>query len=154
MRTLINIKRKDKGFTLVEVLVSIVLFSIGLLGIAFQFSQEITARVNNEVHSSVMQISLQAVEPLNYALLTSELDFQNTLLALNASTTPTFVTNNSDLENFSLSIDRAVDRTNQDLLTVAPGLWQSPYSVVLIATYNGRNGNVLNFSTTHVFAPL
>jgi len=146
----------NKGFTLIEVLVSLVLFSIGLLGIALQFSGGIQARVNNEVHSSVMQIAMQAVEPLNNAVLINNTTFQNTLININnTGAAPTFDTNNSNLENFTIAVSAIDDSlVPQNILATPPGLWQPPYTVVLTITYLGNNGTTLNFPTTHVFAPL
>jgi len=153
----LTLYKRNRGFTLVEVLVSLVLFSIGLLGIALQFSGGIQARVNNEVHSSVMQIAMQAAEPLNNAILIDNATFLNTLMNINnAGAAPTFDTNNSNLENFTIAVTQAVDGSliPQNLFTTPLGSWQPPYTAVLMITYLGNNGTTLNFPTTHVFAPL
>jgi len=150
--------KSDEGFTLIEVLVSLVLFSIGLLGVALQFGNEIRNRVDVEIHSSIMQIAMQAVEPLHNALSTNNAAlFQIELNNLNINSTPAFVTNNSNLANYAITIATAIDSNPiatggpNNLLVTDVTLWQAPYNVVLHITYTGRDGVILTFPTTHAF---
>lgn len=149
--------KKNIGFTLVEILVSLVLFSIGMLGVALQFAQGISNTVNTEVHSSVMQIAMKTVEPLNVAVLQGNAELQTALNNLNTNNlTNALPTNNSDQNTFNVAIS-AVDNNplaQVDLTTSNDfAAWMPPYTVVLTITYTGKNDQQLTFNTTHVLVP-
>lgn len=148
----LNIKSGYKGFTLIEVLVALVIFAIGLLGLGLQLSKNLNVTINKEVHSSVMQLALQSVEPLNLAILQSRSNFKQALNSL--SSTPAFDTNNSQLNNFTISINSAIDSNGQSVLSSNNlGTLIPPFTVVLNVKYTNDNGESLNFQSTHVFVP-
>ena len=146
--------RINAGFTLIEVLIALLIFTIGLLGMGLQLSKNMSATINKEVHSSVMQLAMQSIEPLNQAILNSPDAFKSALFNLStAGTTPAFGTNNSEKSNFNISIDRATDSSGNSLLATDSSLWLPPYSLVLNIEYKKDDTNKLNFKSTHVFVP-
>lgn len=155
------IKNKYSGFTLIEVMISMLIFSTGMLGVAFQMSQGIKNTLDTEIHSSVMQISLQAIEPLKKSeslkkstmqILTS---FRNELITLNSngSSVAAPFSSNTNQKNFSVVIDKATDRLNTDLLTNPISTWVPPFTVVLKITYDKLNSTKKYFYATHVLVP-
>lgn len=145
-------KLKYQGFTLIEVLVALVIFAIGLLGLGLQLSKNLNVTINKEVHSSVMQLALQSIEPLNLAVLQSRSNFKQALNNLGVS--PVFNTNNSQLNDFTISINSAVDSNYQSLLSTDNlNALVPPFTVVLNIKYTNDNGESLNFQSTHVFVP-
>lgn len=147
----ILMRHKNKGFTLIEVLISLVIFAFGMLGVAMQMSKSLSSTVSNEVHSSVMQLAMQSIEPLNIAVLKSRDTFKAALN--NIGNTPVFSTNNSQLNNFDISLSRALDNNNNSLFTEPSGNWAPPYTIVLKVEYTGKKNNKLSFFTTHVLVP-
>ena len=146
--------QKHSGFTLIEVLVALAIFAIGILGLGLQLGKNISSTINKEVHSSVMQLDMQAVEPLKQAINASTERFNTLLNELNTNgLTPVFSTNYSEKNNFEISVFSATDATNNNLFTTDSSQWTPPFSVVLNVKYNQQEGQPLNFKSTHVFVP-
>jgi len=150
----IIMKRKNKGFTLIEVLISLVIFAFGMLGVAMQMSKSLSSTVSNEVHSSVMQLAMQSIEPLNNAVLQNRDIFNNALNNLATfGHTPAFATNNSQLKTFDISVNSAFDSNNNSLFVATTSSWKPPYTIILKVDYTGKENNTLSFFTTHVLVP-
>lgn len=145
---------KNAGFTLIEIMISLLVFATGMLGVAFQMSQGIKNTLDTEIHSSVMQISLQAIEPLKKSTIQTFNDFKAELIELDANINSAPFYSNSSQENFSISVDRAVDRVDTDLLTSDTTTWLPPFTVVLKISYEEINRNNHDFFATHVLVPV
>jgi len=145
-------KQVESGFTLIEVMISLLIFATGMLGVAFQMSQGIKNTINTEIHSSVMQVVLQTIEPLGKSILNSNSAFITELK--NIQLTPPFA-GASTQGNFSITVDNAKDEDNNSLLGAEPaGKWQGPFTVVLKVTYTILDTSTsLDFYTTHVLVP-
>ena len=149
-------KKITAGFTLIEVLVALVVFALGMLSIALHTTQSIKSKIDTQIHSTVMQIASQYMEPLNRALLISPEAFSSTLNNLgNRGTDPLFAEGNPSADNFQIQIASAVDRNNVNLINTAvpPSEWRAPFSVTLNITYTGERGETLTFPMTHLLAP-
>ena len=147
-------KHKNKGFTLIEVLISLVIFAFGMLGVTLQMSKSLSSTVNNEVHSSVMQLAMQSIEPLNNAVLKNKDTFNTALNNLvNFGNTPAFATNNSQLKSFDIRVNSALDSNNNSLFTESTDNWSPPYTITLKVDYAGKENTTLSFFTTHVLVP-
>lgn len=145
---------KSIGFTLIEVLVALAIFALGMLGLGLQMSKNLNATINKEVHSSVMQLALQSVEPLNQAVLIKKENFLSALNNLNTfGQAPVFDTNNSQHNEFKISIASAIDSNGNALLATDIDTWLPPFTVVLNIEYVKDTDNSLNFKSTHVFVP-
>ena len=147
-------KRENTGFTLIEVLISLVIFAFGMLGVTLQMSKSLSSTVNNEVHSSVMQLAMQSIEPLNNAVSKNK-DTFNTALNNLASfgRTPAFATNNSKLKTFDIQVSSALDSNNNSLFSQSTVNWSPPYTITLKVDYTGKENTTLSFFTTHVLVP-
>jgi len=144
---------RSKGFTLIEVMISLLIFASGMLGVAYQMSQGLKNTINSEIHSSVMQIALQSIEPLEKATTVSFTELQNKLINLNSEDTPPF-SSNSNQDGFQVNIEHALDENGELLLdSDDPDGWLPPLTVVLKITYDSIEGQSLEFYTTHVLVP-
>ncbi len=143
-------KKRQQGFTLIEVLVSMSLFAVGMLGIALYLAKGLQTTVNNEAHAMAMRVAQQAVEPLYVASNQSRASLKT---ALEKSTTNPFpFTYHSALASqFNITID-ATDRDNKKLLQNKPEDWKPPFTVVLNVEYDDGH-NTLHFDTAHVLVP-
>jgi len=146
--------KRQQAFTLIEVLISLLIFAFGMLGVSMQMSKSLQNTISNEIHSSVMQLALQSIEPLNNAVLKNRTTFKDALNNLvTAGTTPAFATNNSLLSTYNISINKAIDSNNNSLLSSNQDSWLPPYTLVLKVDYVGKDSTTLSFFTTHVFVP-
>jgi len=147
-------KKQQIGFTLVEVLVSLLIFSFGMLGVAMQMSEGLKSSVGRTVHNSVMHIALQSIEPLKQAVEISNEEFQDKLKTLNSSvTSPPFANSDSQLEKFTINITSAKNENLVSLLDAPLIDWAPPFTIVLKVTYEGNNDVDLSFFSTHVLVP-
>ncbi len=148
-------KSENQGFTLIEVLVSLVIFAIGLLGLGLQMSNSLKLTINKNVHSSVLPLAQQAIEPLNKAIM-QPATFRQALQNIHNNIQPNFSDTLIGGNQFTLSVAYAQDRVGNVLLSTDPTVtpWQPPYTVVLKVKYAPANTNTdLEFNSTHVFVP-
>lgn len=145
--------RHHNGFTLIETLVALLVFSIGILSIAMHTTQSLKSRINTEVHSSVMQIATQVVEPLSQALSVNLTSFEQALLQAKSLSTPPYVQGNDLTANFKVNLARATDANNAELLSTPTQQWKIPFTVIVDVNYVSPKGEALNFSITRILAP-
>jgi len=149
---------RQSGFTLLEVMVSLLIFATGMLGVAYQMSQGLKNTIDTEVHSSVMQIALQSIEPLKRAVLINNETLSTQLGILNTNVTAPPFAGNSNQQGFEISVKSANfidinDGNSKSLFAVDPTNWVPPYTIVLEISYDTTNNETLSFTTTHVLAP-
>jgi len=142
------------GFTLIEVLIALAIFAIGLLGIGLQITKSLNTTINKEVHSAVMQLTLQSIEPLNHAIQTDVDRFKSVLSNLSITEqSPAFNTNNSQFSDFKISVTSATDSLGNEILSTNNANWKPPLTVVLNIEYSKDGSSELSFMSTHVFVP-
>lgn len=141
------------GFTLIETLVALLVFSVGILSIALHTTQSLKSRINTEVHSSVMQIATQVVEPLSQALSVNLSSFEQALLQAKSLSKPPFVQGNDVAANFNVQLTRATDANNAELLNTPSQQWKIPFTVIVSVDYVSEKGEALNFSVTRILTP-
>lgn len=143
-------RKRQHAFTLVEVLVSLSVFAIGMLGIGLSLTKGLKNVVHNDVHSAAMRVVQQEVEPLHIAVQQGRARLQT---ALNAASTTQIIAEAPLQGRFSVSVNGAMDRNGLDLLSADTAVnWAPPYTVVLEVVYNGPKGQ-LKFPTAHVLVP-
>ena len=155
MQTKSQKNKIQSGFTLIEVMISLLIFATGMLGVAYQMSQGIKNTINTKVHSSVMQVALQSIEPLSRSVLVDKTTFKTALGTLNSDTgTSAPFADNSNQQDFTVFISSALDINEKSLFSIDKDDWKPPYTVVLKISYPTSDvNNPLNFFTTHVLAP-
>ncbi|HEX5337543.1 MAG TPA: prepilin-type N-terminal cleavage/methylation domain-containing protein [Gallionella sp.] len=132
--------RKQQGLTLIEVLVSLLVFSLGLLGVALYTASGIkTASANQARATSVYAASL-AMEPVLYQT-------RSDCLSAALGTFPRTVTSDNGKDSYTINLVRASDgRGNQiaanNAISVAASAWVSPVTITLGIPYPGSDNKV------------
>ena len=142
------------GFTLIEILISLVIFSLGMLGTASLLSSEMKINVDNHARAIAIQAAMTAMEPLY--LSTSGNELKVALTAFDANNDGNFndvtVTNNGGRDLFTITINEALDNTGTNVLTTAPP-YESPIRVAISVSYAGKTGvKVTNGHFTYILA--
>ena len=141
---------KQQGFTLIEVLVSIVVFAIGLLGMANSIGQSMHISMDNNTRAMLSSVASQIVEPLyisanNVATGTiTETEFIASLASIDGAS----VTSNGGRDTFDIKITQALDDDDNNALTVLP--ISPPIRVVVEVSYQGLN-DVKTTKTNYTF---
>ena len=150
----------QSGFTLIEIMISLLVFATGMLGVTYQMSQGIKNIINTEVHSSTMQVALQSIEPLRRSVMQGKDEFLVQLKELRDNGgTPPFA-GNSNQANFKILVEKAVDIDSKNLFDndFSTTDWKAPFTVVLKIIYDtevdyGGESTELTYYTTHVLVP-
>lgn len=130
----------QRGFTLLEVLVAMLVFWLGLLGIALYTASGLKTASVNQVRATSIYAASLAMEPVLYQ---TRADCLSTALG----TFPRSVSSDNGKDKFKISLIRASDGSGAQIaannaVTAASGTWTSPVTVVLGIPYTGSNGKV------------
>ncbi len=153
MQIIINKFNRQHAFTLIEVLVSITVFAVGLLGISYYMTRSLQNTLTTEVHASAMQISLQASEPLEQSLRSSKQQLLSTITNFQTPQIPPFNIEGYITEGFTIQIQQALDANDLDLNTTPISDWAAPYTIFLNVTYTDKKSNQTSFITTQTLVP-
>ncbi len=144
----------QRGFSLIEVLVALLVFAIGMLGIALHSNLGLQHRLGNEIHNNAQRVARLVIEPLNQALRQDKATFRQALqrLAEQAEAPAYFAHDNAVVAGFYIEIE-AWDRDDRPLLNLASDQWRPPYTLSLNLNYAGADGVEANFVSSHVLVP-
>jgi prepilin-type N-terminal cleavage/methylation domain-containing protein len=130
--------RSHSGFTLIEALIALLVFSLGMLGIALYSGYGLKTSAANQVRATSIYAASLAMEPVLY---------QTRADCLSASLAgfPRKVTVDNGKDNFDISLERASDGlgiqvAGKNAITAASSTWVSPITVVLSVPYQGPDG--------------
>lgn len=126
------------GFTLVEIMVSLVVFSLGLLGIALYTGNGLKISSANQVRATSIYAASLAMEPVLYQTRAD-------CLSASLSQFPRRITIDNGKDTFNISLVRASDGSGTQIaannaITTASGAWVSPVTIVLGVPYTGSDG--------------
>lgn len=141
MVSLLN--RLQQGFTLVEVLVSLLIFSIGILGSISLLTKGIQTNIDNNARAVSIQTMESALEPLYLATTGASLKAAINTFDTNGDAVfnDIIVTNNGGKDSFTIEIVEALDNANTNVLTALPP-YVSPIRVAVRALYTGKAGTI------------
>lgn len=138
-----------RGVSLIEVLVALLVFWLGLLGIALYTASGLKVTASNQVRATAIKAASMVSEPMSYH---TRADCLSTMLG----TYPKTVTADNGKDSYLISLVNAVDgssttvatgTTSATMISVPSGSWVSPITVTLRVPYNGLNGTVYAYPT-------
>lgn len=139
------------GFTLIEVLIALLVFWLGMLGIALYTASGLRTTATNQVRSTAVKAASIALEPLTYH---TRADCLSTML----TKFPLTVTEDNRKDSYVLSLVNAIDGSGATIasgtpsattISVASGNWVSPVTITMRVPYAGLNGAVVTATPTY-----
>ena len=133
-------RRTNAGFTLIEILIALLIFALGALGIAQVTGNALVTTADNNARAMALNIASQQLEPLYIAAGKGNAAFKAALNTFNGGLT---VNGNNNRDAYTITITQAEDSSAPpiNLLTsTATATWVSPLTIAARVTYNGRNG--------------
>ncbi len=128
------------GFTLIEILVALLIFALGALGIAQVTGNALVTAADNNARAMALNIASQQLEPLYLAAGNGNAAFKTALGTFNGGLA---VNGNANRDSYTITILQAQDSSNPpiNLLTNnATATWVSPLTIAASVTYTGRSG--------------
>lgn len=134
------ILHKQHGFTLIEVLVSLLVFWLGLLGIALYTASGLKNASSNQVRAASVYAASLAMEPVLYQTRAD-------CLAAALGTFPRKVSSDHGQDTYLISLEHASDGSGariagKNTVTTGSATWVSPVTITLGIPYTGSDGNV------------
>lgn len=127
MKNVVNKKRDEKGFTLVEVLVSLAIFIVGIMGVTKGVQTLVKTGYQTKLMETVNSVSASYLESLSYDEVLNNLDVNES---------------NQTIQNLN-NIDVSVVTTRLDSTT--------PNSVI-VSVVSNATGMGINFSRPYTYA--
>ena len=131
---------KQQGFSLIEVLVSLLVFWLGLLGIALYTANGLKTASANQVRATSVYAASLAMEPVLYQTRAD-------CLSAALGTFPRKISVDNGKDAYTISLVSASDGIGNQVaannaLTAAYGTWVSPITVTLGIPYTGSDQKV------------
>ncbi len=131
---------KPHGFTLIEVLISLLVFWLGLLGIALYTASGLKTASTNQVRATSVYAASLAMEPVLYQTRAD-------CLSAALRSFPLTVTSDNGKDSYTVSLVRASDGSGaqvaaNNLITTGSGTWVSPITITLGVPYTGSDSRV------------
>ena len=151
--------KTNDGFSLIEVMIALLVFLLGMLGVALFTASGLKTSTTNQARATAIHATSQAVEPMLYH---SRADCQAIML----QTFPLTVTSDNGKDSYVVRLVQATDGAGTSIAAIgaAPGYavtptasanWISPVTIVLRVPVTGTTATafpsytiVLNPNTT------
>lgn len=153
MKLMDRSETKEGGFTLIEVLAALALFSLAMLGIALFTGNAIKTSINDSVRGIALYTANNEIEKLVVAAGLGAPNLRAALLAFDtdvgAATFSREVLANNGKDRFIVAITAASDFNGVNVLTDAsPALWVSPITLAVRVSYKEANNIAARASYT------
>lgn len=139
----------QRGFTLAEILVALVLFSISMLGISAHILTTIQTSQDTRVQAQASELLIALTEPLNRAVRVNVDQLQQALTELQRNA------NQIDAirPRFRYQLLTATDGQQQNLLSTEAAQWVPPYTIDLRIEYQRQTNSWYRIQQSVVLAP-
>ena len=129
---------RQNGFTLLEVLVTLLVFGLGLLGIALYTASGLKTASANQARATSLYAASLAMEPVLYQTRAD-------CLASALGSFPRTVSSDNGKDKYQITMVRASDGRGVQIaannaVTVPSATWASPVTVVLGIPHTGSDG--------------
>lgn len=143
----VHTQPRQTGFSLIEILLAMAIFAVGMLGIAMHMGQSMKNSANNSMHAGAMQAASTLTEQLNQLVRRDVKQFQTLLQDFQTPRllNPSISTNPG--EQFRLQVLQATDSSalGHDLLSNTDYFsWRPPFTISMEVSYS-------NAAITHRF---
>ncbi len=142
----IRTPRQQSGVSLIEVMIAIFIFGLGMLGIALYTGNALHASANNHARGTIMQAVSQAIEPRIYP--------SSNAANLTANLTPLaagiLVSNDNGKDSYLVRLSSVINGDGTATSGV-PAVPVSPVTAVLTVSYNGANGQSMTLNPVYTF---
>lgn len=145
MRARATQHRSQRGFTLMEALISAWILSVGLLGLAAVVTKGMQSTPAAEAAAHAMFVASQTVEPLERLVRENPAAAQQLLRRFATA---------KDVERGYLLRLRGLDDAGRNLVSTTPSSWRSPLTVTLRVDYPvtyQNSSETVQYTTTRVF---
>ena len=153
-------QRFCQGFTILETLIALGIFAVGIMGVALYTGNGLKSTLDNNPRAASFNTVSRLIEPIYRSANGNPGAVQNLINSFNdasqggvAGEYKKYVRGNGEMDMFSVQITSALDNNNEDLLrtTLPTDLWQSPITLGFTIVYEGMDGNPKRFMTNYTF---
>ncbi len=132
----------QNGFTLIEALVSTVVFGLGMLGMALYSGNGLKATANNNARASALQVVSQAMDPL--------VNLSAASLGTELGRFPKTIKSDNDRDSYSINLVTMQDGTGTTITNVN-GATLMPVTVVVSVPYTSFDGSTVTLRPSFTF---
>ena len=140
------ISKKKSGFTILEILVTLIILSLGILSISHITGNALSELSDNEARSMALHAAAKDLEPLYIAANISMNAFKDALEQYDTDNDNIYdnvmITQSNSNNNYTLLLTAATDSSKIPknlLFDEAPNTWNSPITVGVKVIYKGKN---------------
>ena len=150
----------NQGFTILETLIAMGIFAVGILGVALYTGNGLKHTLDNNPRAAALSTVSRLIEPAYRSTNGNAGAIENLIESFNDSAqggTPgryeKHIRGNNEMDSFAVRIASAFDNNGEDLLNTAmpSNEWASPITLGFVINYEGIDGNEKRFMTNYTF---
>lgn len=136
-----NIKiRKQKGFTLIEILSALALFSFAMLGIAFNTGNALKTSANDNVRGIALYTATNVIEQFFHKSGQGAAEIRAAIIAFDSDAdiagVSQEVAGNNGKDIYVITLTAGIDNNDVNIITDNnPAIWQSPVTIAVNVVY-------------------
>lgn len=145
---------QQRGFSLLETLIAMVVFTVGFMGVSQYTGNALKRSADDNSRAISLSSMSRLLTPLYVAAAASPADFKTSLDAF-TDTDGVSVTGNNGKDTFTVKVLEAKDDSGTSIIgSTTPTSWISPITLGVTVTYSGLNGNVVSMAPyTFILTP-
>jgi len=130
----------QKGFTLIEILSALALFSVAMLGIAFNAGNALKTSANDNVRAIALYTTTNVVEQFFFKSGQGAAAIRAAIIAFDSDVDTAGVSQevlgNNGKDTYIITLTAGVDNNGINIITDNnPALWESPVTIAVNAVY-------------------